>query len=42
MKKMIVLAIGAMMLVACGQKGPKAEEDSPKDRFTQSHHPTEG
>ena len=26
MKKMIVLAIGAMMLVACGQKGPKAEE----------------
>lgn len=26
MKKMIVLAIGAMMLVACGQKGPKVEE----------------
>ena len=26
MKKMIVLAIGAMMLVACGQKGPKEEE----------------
>lgn len=26
MKKMIVLAIGAMMLVACGQTGPKAEE----------------
>ena len=26
MKKMIVLAIGAMMLVACGQKCPKAEE----------------
>ena len=26
MKKMIVLAIGAMMLVACEQKGPKAEE----------------
>ncbi len=26
MKKMIVLAIGAVVLVACGQKGPKAED----------------
>lgn len=26
MKKMIILAIGAVVLVACGQKGPKAED----------------
>ncbi len=26
MKKMIILAIGATVLVACGQKGPKAED----------------